>query len=52
MNADSFTVYIKTEDTYVCIAKDVESRFDTSNYESEKRLPEGKHKIVLGLIKD
>ena len=29
MNADSFIVYIKTEDIYVDIEKDVETRFDT-----------------------
>ena len=30
---DIFTVYIKTEDIYVDIAKGVETKFDTSNYE-------------------
>ena len=28
-----FIVYIKTEDIYSYIAKDIETRFDTSNYE-------------------
>ena len=28
--------YIKSEDIYVYIAKDVEIRFDISNYESER----------------
>ena len=32
MDTNSFKVYIKTEDIYVDIAKDVETRFDTSNY--------------------
>ena len=36
----SFTVYIKTEDIYADIAKDVETRFNTSNYELER--PSGK----------
>ena len=31
MDGDSFIVYIKTEDIYAYIAKDVETRFDTSN---------------------
>ena len=33
MDTDNFIVYIKTEDTYSDIAKDVETRSDTSNYE-------------------
>ena len=33
MDTDSFIVYIKTDDIYKDIAKDVETRFDTSNYE-------------------
>ena len=32
MNADSFIVYIKTDDIYKDIAEDVETRFDTSDY--------------------
>ena len=32
MDTDSFMVYIKTEDIYVDIVKDVETRSDTSNY--------------------
>ena len=35
MDADSFIVYIKTEDIYKDIAEDVETRFDISNYELE-----------------
>ena len=34
-DTDSFIVYIKTDDIYKDIAEDVETRFDTSNYESE-----------------
>ena len=30
MDTDSFMVYIKTEEIYVDIAKDVETRYDTS----------------------
>ena len=31
MNANSFILYIKAVDTYRDIAKDVKTRFDTSN---------------------
>ena len=41
--------YIKTEDIYVDIAKDVETRFDISDYELDKLLPTGKNKRVIGL---
>ena len=52
MDTDSFIVYIKTEDIYADIAKDVEARFDTSNYELDRPLPKGKNKKVVGLMKD
>ena len=54
MDADSFVMYIKTEDFYKDIASDVERWFDTSNYdEVDKRpLPIDKSKIVIGLFKD
>ena len=32
MNTDSFIVYIKMEDIYTDIAKDVEINFNNSNY--------------------
>ena len=51
MDTDSFTVYIKTGDIYVDIAKDVEARFDTSNYELDRPLPKENKKIVV-LMKD
>ena len=43
MNADSFIVYIKTDDIYKDIADDFETRFDTSNYELDRPLPKGKN---------
>ena len=52
MDKDSFTVYIKTEDIYSEIAKDVDTRFKTSNYELDRLLCEGKNKKVIGLMKD
>ena len=39
-----YSVYIKTDDIYKDIAKDVETRFDTSNYELDRSLPKGKIK--------
>ena len=44
MDTDSFIVYIKANDIYKDIAEDVETRFDTSNYELDKPLPKGKMK--------
>ena len=51
-DGDSFIVYIKTEDIYAYIGKDVETRFDTSNYKLDRLLPKGKIKKVTGLMKD
>ena len=45
-------VYIKTYDNYKEIAEDVETRFDTSNYQLDRPLPKGKYKKVIGLMKD
>ena len=39
-----FIVYIKTDGIYKDIAEDVETRFDTSNYELGRSLPKGKKK--------
>ena len=33
MDTDSFIVSVKTEDMYKDISKDIEKRFNTSNYE-------------------
>ena len=44
MDTDSFIVYIKTDDIYKDIAKDVETRFATSNYELDRPLPKAKKK--------
>ena len=41
VDTDSFIAYIKTEDIYSDIAKDVETRFRTSNYELDRLLPNG-----------
>ena len=42
MDTYSFIIYIKTKDIYVDIVKDVETRFDVSNYELDRPLPRGK----------
>ena len=38
MDAENFIVHLKTDDNYKDIAEDVETRFDTSNFEIDKRL--------------
>ena len=43
---------MKTEDIYSDIAKYVKTRFGTSNYELNRRLPKGKNKNVIGLVKN
>ena len=45
-------LYIKTDAIYKDIAEDVETRFDTSNYELNKPLSKGKNKKVIGLMEN
>ena len=42
MDTDSFIVYVKTENIYKDIEENVETRFDTSNFELERPLPKRK----------
>ena len=42
MDTDSFLVYIKTDDIYKEIAEGVETKFDTSDYELNRQIPNGK----------
>ena len=42
MDTDSFIAYIKTDDTYKDIAEDIETGFNTSNYELGRQLPKEK----------
>ena len=44
----SFIIHVKAEDIYKDIAKDV----DTSNFEIDRRLNEGKGKKVIGQMED
>ena len=50
MYTDSFLVHVKTEDIYKDIAEDVETRFDTSNFEIDRPLPNRK-KIIRQTMK-
>ena len=52
MDTGSFIVQIKTDDIYKDIAEDVETRFDTSKFESDRPLPKRKKKKLIGLIKN
>ena len=53
MDAESFIAHIKAEDIYKGIEEDVESKFDTWNYEVDKPLSMGKNnKKVVGVMKD
>ena len=52
MDTDNFVMYIKTNDFYKDISNDVECKFDTSNYITNRPLPIGKNKKVIGLMKD
>ena len=47
MDKGSLIVYIKTDDIYKGIAGDVETRFDTSNCELDRPLPQ--EKIIKSL---
>ena len=52
MDTEKFIVYITTYGIYKDIAEEVQTRFESSNYELGRPLPRGKNKKVIGLIKD
>ena len=54
MDTESFKYEIETEDFYRYVAKDVETKFDTSVYlkDDNRTLPVGKNKKVIGMMKD
>ena len=52
MDTDSLVYHIKNEDFYADIADDVQTRFNTSGYISDRPLPVGLNKKVIGLMKD
>ena len=43
MDTNSFIVHIKTDNIYKDIAEDVETRFDTSNFELDRPLHKGRN---------
>ena len=52
MDTDTLIVYIKSDNVYKDVAKDIEGRFDTSDYELNRPLPKGKNRKVIGIRKD
>ena len=48
MDTNSFTVHVKAEELYIEIAKSLDTRFDTSNYNVQKFLRIGKNKNIIG----
>ena len=52
MDTGGFTVHVKTKAIYRDIAEDVETRFDTSNFELDRPFPKGKNETVVGLMKN
>ena len=44
MDTDSLIVHVKTNGIYKDIAEDVETRFDTSNFDLDRPLPKVKNK--------
>ena len=52
MDTGSFIGYIETEDVFPDMAKDVETRFDTLNYELDRPLPKGKNKKAIVLLEE
>ena len=48
----TFIVFVKTDHIYKDTAEDVQTRFDTTNYELDGLLPRAKNKKVIWLMKD
>ena len=49
--ANSFIIHRDTNDIYKDIREDVETWFNTSNYELDRPLPKGENEKVIGLFK-
>ena len=45
-----YSMSMSTDDIYKDIEEDVETRFDTWNYELDRPLPKGKNKKLIGLM--
>ena len=52
MDTKSFIFHAKIDDIYKDIAEDVETKFNTSNFELDRPLLKGKIKKVIGLMTD
>ena len=52
MDTGSFIVHVEIDYIYKDIAEDVETWFDTSNFETDRPLPKGKNKKVIRLLKE
>ena len=52
METDHFIVYIKKNIFYWDVVKDVETRFDLSNFEGDRPCLMGDNKKVIGLMKN
>ena len=52
IDTDTFILFVKADYIFKVIAEDVETRFDTSNYELDILLPKGKNRKVIGVMKD
>ena len=52
MYRNSFIVHVKADDIFKDIGGDVETKFDTSNFEMDRSLPKGKGKRVIRQMKD
>ena len=50
-DTDNFIVHIKSKVIYAEVAEDVETKFDTSNYEADRPLPTDKNRKVIALKK-
>ena len=46
------SLFLQNRDMYKDIAEDVETRFETTNFEIDRLLPKGKNKKIIGLLKD
>ena len=51
MDTGSFIAYIKTEDIFSDIVQDAETRFDTTNFELDRPLSEGKCNNIIAIQK-
>ena len=52
MDTDSFVILVKASDIFKDITEDVETRFETSNYELDTPFTKEQNEKVIGLMKD